>query len=238
MDLGKNLRLIEERIEAACRRGGRKRSEIEIVAVTKTHPPDTVRQAAAVGLKVFGESKIQEARVKIPEVGGVLRWDFVGHLQTNKAREAVRLFELIHSVDTVHLAEALEREAGNAGKNQRVLLEVNVSGERSKFGIAPGQLADALQRINPFPHLIVEGLMTMAPYSEDPEKARPYFRKLRELRDRVGALTGVPLPQLSMGMTGDFEVAVEEGATLLRVGTAIFGERRAARNKQIDGQVS
>jgi pyridoxal phosphate enzyme (YggS family) len=181
---------------------------------------------------VFGENKVQEARAKIPQTGESLRWDMIGHLQTNKAREAVQLFELIHSVDSLRLAQALDNEAAKLGKHQRVLLEVNVSGEKSKFGIRPDDLAGLLQSINALPHTLVEGLMTMAPYSDDPEKSRPYFQNLRRLRDEASASTGIPLPHLSMGMTGDFEVAIEEGATLVRIGTAIFGERRSAR-KQI-----
>ena len=227
--LEKNIRVVEERIEAACDRAGRKRSDVEIVAVTKTHPPDVVRTAAALGLRIFGESKVQEARLKIPDVGDGLRWDLIGHLQTNKARDAVRLFELIHSIDSLRLAEAVEKEAAQAGKCQRVLLEVNVSGEKSKFGIAPDRLDETLRSVNTLPHVAVEGLMTMAPFAEDPEKARPYFRRLREIRDRACHDSGIPLPHLSMGMSGDFEAAVEEGATLVRVGIALFGERRAAK---------
>lgn len=224
-----NLRGVEERIKAACERARRDRSEIEIVAVSKTHPPETVREAASLGVGIFGENKVQEARAKIPECGNGLRWDFIGHLQTNKAREAVHYFDVIHSVDSLRLAEALSKEAALAGKNQRVLLEVNVSGEKSKFGIPPEDLTGVLGSVNALPHLTVEGLMTMAPFSDDPEKARPHFRRLRELRAQAATRTGIPLPQLSMGMTDDFEVAVEEGATLVRIGTAIFGERRSKK---------
>jgi pyridoxal phosphate enzyme (YggS family) len=229
MNIERNLRLVRERIDAACNRAGRDPTGVEIVAVTKTHPPEIVRAAAALGLKIFGESKVQEARAKIPEVGGNLRWDLIGHLQTNKAREAVRLFDLIHSVDSTRLAEALETEAAKAGKNQRILLEVNVSGENSKFGIAPDRLAETLAAVNAMQHLAVEGLMTMAPFSDNPEKSRPYFHELRRLRDSTRARLDIPLPLLSMGMTGDFEIAVEEGSTLLRIGTAIFGERQSIR---------
>jgi len=223
--LEKNLQLVETRVARACVRAGRPRSAVEIVAVSKTHPPEAVRQAASMGVRIFGESKIQEARAKIPESGGGLRWDFIGHLQSNKAREAVQLFELIHAVDSPKLAEILDKEADQAGKNQCVLLEVNVSGEKSKFGIKPDQLAASLAAINGLTHLTVEGLMTIAPFSDDQEKARPFFRCLRELRDRAQCETGIPLPHLSMGMTGDFEVAIEEGATLVRIGTALFGKR-------------
>lgn len=231
MNLEENLRILEERVKSACNRAGRNRGQIEVVAVSKTHAPETVRAAARLGLRVFGENKVQEARAKIPEAGDSLRWDMIGHLQTNKAREAVRLFELIHSVDSQRLAEALDAEAAKLGKHQRVLLEVNVSGEKSKFGIPPEELATILRQVNALPHIAVEGLMTMAPYSDDPEKSRPYFRQLRRLRDETCESTGIPLPHLSMGMTGDFEVAIEEGSTLVRIGTAIFGERRSARKE-------
>lgn len=229
MDLEKNLRDVLGRVDSACLRAGRSRAQVEIVAVSKTHPPETVREAARLGLRVFGENKVQEARAKIPETGDSLRWDMIGHLQTNKARDAVRLFELVHSVDSLRLAQALDDEAAKLGKNQRMLLEVNVSGEKSKFGIRPDDLVGLLQSINALPHTSVEGLMTMAPYSDDPEKSRPYFQDLRRLRDETSASTDIPLPHLSMGMTGDFEVAIEEGATLVRIGTAIFGERRSAK---------
>ena len=232
--LEKNLKLVEERIQKACQRAGRNRSEVEIVAVTKTHPPEVVQAAAALGVKIFGENKVQEARAKIHETGDGLRWDLIGHLQTNKTRDAVRLFELIHSVDSLRLAEVLDKEAAQAGKNQRVLLEVNVSGEKSKFGILPDQLDGTLKSMNALPHLIVEGFMTMAPFSDDPEKARPCFRRLREQRDRTSRESGIPLPHLSMGMSGDFEVAVQEGATLVRIGTAIFGKRRSIRKASED----
>ncbi len=215
-----NIQNVRARITAAAQRAGRNPGEIALVAVTKTVEPERVEQALATGLTVFGESKVQEAKAKIPVVSSRARWHMIGHLQTNKARDAVALFELIHSVDSVKLAAELDKWAERAGKTQPILLEVNVSGEASKFGLKPDALEAALEEINAMPRLEVQGLMTVAPFAEEAEKARPYFRKLRELRDRLA------LTHLSMGMTHDFEVAVEEGATIVRLGTAIFGARR------------
>ena len=190
------------------------------MAVSKTVPPDRIDEALRHGISIFGENKVQEARAKIPLVSGRARWHMIGHLQTNKARDAVELFELIHSLDSVKLAGELNKCAERAGKTQPVLLEVNVAGEASKFGLKPEDLPVAIQQIAALPRLEVRGLMTLAPFAEDAEKARPYFRRLRELRDAHG------LRELSMGMSNDFEVAVEEGATIVRIGTAIFGERK------------
>lgn len=189
---------------------------VTLVAVTKTVPPERVDAALAAGISVFGESKIQEAKAKIPLVSSRARWHFIGHLQSNKARDAVELFELIHSVDSVKLAGELNKWADRAGKTQPILLEVNVSGEASKFGIRPEDLPATLAEIQKFPRLEVRGLMTVPPLGKDP---RPYFRQLRQLRDQTG------LRELSMGMSHDFETAIQEGATLVRIGTAIFGER-------------
>ena len=214
-----NLERIRQRMLAAAQRAGRNPDDITLIAVTKTITPDRVEQALVAGLSVFGESKLQEAKAKIPVVSGRAHWHMIGHLQTNKARDVVALFELIHSVDSARLAGELNKWAERAGKTQPILVEVNVSGEASKFGLQPDAVEPALEQINSMPRLEVQGLMTMAPFAEDAEKARPYFRKLRELRDRLS------LTHLSMGMTQDFEVAIEEGATMVRIGTAIFGER-------------
>jgi pyridoxal phosphate enzyme (YggS family) len=224
--IDQNLHGIQERIAAAARRAGRDPSAVTLVAVSKTHPPEAIEQAIAAGQLLFGESKIQEARAKIPAVSSRARWHLIGHLQSNKARDAVTMFELIHSVDSVRLAGEISKWAERAGKTQEILLEVNVSGEASKFGMQPEDVAGALEQINRLPRLIVRGLMTIAPYAEDPNKARPFFAKLRELRDRLG------LTELSMGMTGDFEPAIEEGATIVRIGTAIFGERTKSRLRE------
>ncbi|MCG3150408.1 MAG: Pyridoxal phosphate homeostasis protein [Verrucomicrobiae bacterium] len=188
-----------------------------LVGVTKTVPPEIVDQALAAGLTTFGENKIQEAKAKIPAVSSRARWHFIGHLQSNKARDAVALFDLIHSVDSVKLAGELNKHAAAAGKTQRILLEVNIAGEASKFGLKPEDVPAALDAINQLPRLQVEGLMTVAPLTGD---ARPHFRRLRELRDQLG------LRELSMGMSHDFPVAIEEGATIVRIGSAIFGERK------------
>lgn len=196
-----------------------------MVAVSKGQPPEVVRAAADLGLSLFGENKVQEAKAKIPLCPGRLRWHLIGHLQTNKARDAVHFFEMIHSVDSLRLAEEIQRQADKAAKQVSVLLEVNVAGEASKFGYRPDALLDELSALNALPRLEIHGLMTMAPWSPDPEKARPHFRRLRELKQECEQRLGAPLAHLSMGMTGDFEVAIEEGATLVRIGTALFGER-------------
>lgn len=224
--LADRLNQLEERISAACARAGRTREEVVLVAVSKTHPPETIAEAAALGLRVFGENKVQEARAKIPECPSHLEWHLVGHLQTNKAKYAVELFELIHSVDSEKLIRVLDEEAAKRGKQVNVLLEVNVSGEASKFGLAPDAVKPVLEVANACPRIVVKGLMTMAPLVQDPEKARPYFARLRALRDSLAAETGTPLEHLSMGMSNDFEPAIEEGATMIRIGTLLFGERR------------
>lgn len=228
MDLETNVRAVRQRIEAACARAGRDPNEITLVAVTKGQPPESVCAAAALGLTLFGENKVQEAKAKIPLCPGRARWHMVGHLQTNKCRDAVGLFEMIQSVDSLRLAEELNRRAEQAAKTMPILLEVNAVGEASKFGCRPDQLLADLDRINALPRLEIQGLMTVPPWAIDPEKVRPVFRQMRELKARCEQLLGAPLPHLSMGMTGDFEVAIEEGATLVRIGTALFGARPQA----------
>ncbi|MCO5045706.1 MAG: YggS family pyridoxal phosphate-dependent enzyme [Kiritimatiellae bacterium] len=223
------LSAIEERILAACARAGRSRDEVELIAVSKTQPPAAVAEVAALGLRIFGENKVQEARAKIPECPSQLSWHLIGHLQSNKAKWAVELFDVIHSVDSEKLARVLDAAADAAGRTVRILLEVNVSGEGSKFGLKPEEVAGVLAVANACPRLVVEGLMTMAPLAPEAEKARPYFRKLRELRDSLARETGTPLEHLSMGMSGDFEVAIEEGATRVRIGTLLFGDRKARK---------
>jgi PLP dependent protein len=217
-----NLRLAE-----ACQRAGRKPSEVRIVAVSKTVPPDDIRDAAECGQIVFGESKVQEARQKIPMCPGHLEWHMVGHLQQNKVRDAVRLFRMIHSVDSLRLLEAINAACETAGNRMPVLLEVNVSGERSKFGMPPEEGPAVLEKSGGLMNVDVVGLMTVPPVTEDPQEARPFFRQLREFRDKWQMLSGAVLPELSMGMSHDFEVAVEEGATMVRLGTVLFGERKS-----------
>lgn len=224
-DPSQNLAAARARIAAAAARAGRDPAEIELVAVSKTFPAEDVRSAWEAGQPVFAESRVQEALPKIALLPGAIRWQFIGHLQKNKVRRALPAFELFHGVDSADLALAVDRIAAEDGHFPRVLLEVNVAGEASKFGFSPEALGRDLDALLALPRLQVEGFMTIAPYADDPELSRPHFRALRELRDCLAARTGVPFGTLSMGMSGDFEVAVEEGATIVRVGSAIFGAR-------------
>ena len=225
MDLSENLMTVERRIAAACDRAGRPRDSVTLLAVTKGQPPEVVTEAARLGLSLFGENKVQEARAKIPLCPGRVRWHLIGHLQSNKCRDAVMLFAMIQSVDSLALAEELDKRAEQAARTVPILLEVNVVGEASKFGYRPEALLADLARINALKRLEIHGVMTVPPWTPDPEKVRPVFRQLRGLREECEQLLGAPLPHLSMGMTGDFEVAIEEGATMVRIGTALFGER-------------
>lgn len=225
MGLAENLEQIEQRIHAACKRVGRTRDSVTLLAVTKTHPPETIREAVNLGLIFFGENKIQEAKAKIPNCPGKARWHFIGHLQSNKCRDAVELFEMIQGVDSLAIAQEINKRAEQAARTMPILLEINVAGEGSKFGYQPEQMLAELEAINALPRLEIHGLMAIPPFTPLPEKARPYFQKLRGLKDQAEAVLGAPLPHLSMGMSGDFEVAIEEGSTMVRVGTALFGER-------------
>lgn len=209
----------------ACRRAHRDPHSVRLLAVSKNHGPDAVRQAADCGLRYFGENRVQEARAKIPESPGHLEWHLVGHLQRNKAPLAVELFPVIHSVDSLRILDALEAAADKAGRSLDILLEVNVSGEASKFGFNPADIPLALEHCSRLHRLAVIGLMTMPPATRDPEGARPYFAALRDHRDRWRQQSGFPLEELSMGMSHDLHIAIEEGSTWVRVGTAIFGER-------------
>lgn len=214
------------RMASACLRAGRDPSEVRLVAVSKTFGPDAVEAALRAGLGVFGESRVQEAAAKIPACGSA-EWHLVGHLQRNKVRPALELFTVFHAVDSLRLLEAIAAAAAESGHSPQVLLEVNVSGESSKFGFAPDDVPEALEASARMGGPTVTGLMTVPPFSPDPEAARPHFRRLRELRDRWQRQCGVALPELSIGMSGDFEVAIEEGATYIRVGSALFGRRQA-----------
>ncbi len=225
MDVATRLDNLRERIATACQRVGRDPASVTLLAVSKGQPPAAIQSAAGAGLTLFGENRVQEAKAKIGQCPGRLHWHLIGHLQTNKARDAVHFFDLIQSLDSLHVAQELEKWAARAAKTLPVLLEVNVAGEASKHGYAPADLLTALPAINALPHLAIHGLMTLAPWSPDPERARPVFRRLRALKDESEAILGAPLPHLSMGMSGDFETAIEEGATLIRIGTALFGER-------------
>ena len=226
-----NLERVREQIAQATGKAGRSIDDVEMVAISKTHDAVKVREAIEAEQSLFGESRVQEARVKIPELPSNLRWHFVGHLQKNKIRHALPLFELIHSVDSLALAQDINRIAEEDGLHPRVLLEVNVAGEGSKFGFTPDKLREDLENLLALPRLSILGLMTIPPIADEAEASRKYFVELRELRDRLQTEFHVDLAQLSMGMTQDFAIAVEEGATLVRVGTAIFGER-SKRQKQ------
>jgi pyridoxal phosphate enzyme (YggS family) len=230
MSLPANLEQVQSRIAAACGRAGREAASVTMLAVTKTQPPEVVQEAARLGLNVFGESKVQEAKAKIPACPSRLRWHMIGHLQSNKVREAVHLFEMIQSVDSLSLAEEINRRADQAAKTLSILLEVNIVGEASKFGYKPAQLLLDLAALNALPRLEIHGLMTIPPWSPVPEKSRATFARLRQLRQECEQRLGAPLPHLSMGMSDDFEVAIEEGATMVRIGTSLFGER--ARTQQ------
>jgi pyridoxal phosphate enzyme (YggS family) len=212
-------------MKSAADRVDRQVSDIRLVAVSKTYPPAVVREAWDAGQRVFGENRVQDALPKILELPAEAEWHFIGHLQSNKIRKALPAFTLIHGVDNLELAIQINRIAGEMGLTASVLLETNVSGEASKFGFSADALRQYLKDLLSLPHLSVKGLMTMAPYSEDPENARPVFSALRKLRDELASKTGHPLSELSMGMSGDFEVAIEEGATIVRIGSSIFGHR-------------
>jgi pyridoxal phosphate enzyme (YggS family) len=229
--IAKSLEAVREQIGQAAAKAGRAPDEIEIVAISKTHDAERVREAHEAGQQVFGESRVQEARAKIPALPSNLRWHFVGHLQKNKVRHALPLFELIHSVDSLALAEDVNRVAEEEGLHPRVLLEINVAGEGSKFGFKPETLRAEMETLLALTRLSIEGLMIIPPLAPEAEGSRRYFVKLRELRDALEKEFRVKLPHLSMGMTSDFAVAIEEGATLVRVGTAIFGERRRAKRE-------
>ena len=219
------LAAVKSQIAEAAARAGRDVGDITLVAVSKTHPPESVSAVLGAGQSVFGESRVQEARAKIPLVPGRARWHFIGHLQRNKIRHALPLFELFHGVDSLDIARDIERIAAEDGAQPRVLLEVNVAGEGSKFGFSPACIGSQIEDLLALKRLTIEGLMCIPPPQPRPEMARRFFVTLRELREKLETEFRISLPQLSMGMSGDFTVAIEEGATLVRVGTAIFGER-------------
>jgi PLP dependent protein len=225
MGLTDNFAAIQKRIAEACVRAGRTPDSVLLLAVSKGMPPGLVNAAVNCGQIFFGENKVQEAKAKIPHCEGRARWHMIGHLQSNKCRDAAHLFEMIQSIDSLALAEELNKWADKIGKTMPVLLEVNVAGEASKFGFKPEAVLEQLGSINALPRLEVHGLMTIAPWTPEPEKVRPAFTRLRELKSACEQKLGAPLPHLSMGMSGDFEVAIEEGATIVRIGTALFGPR-------------
>jgi PLP dependent protein len=224
-----NLERVREQIASAAANAGRSADDVELVAITKTHPAEKVREAIQAGQTLFGESRVQEARAKIPELLSNIRWHFVGHLQKNKVRQALPLFEMLHSVDSLALAQDINRIAQEEGLYPRVLLEVNVAGEGSKFGFEPNRLPEQMETLLALPRLSIEGLMCIPPLAVESENSRRFFVQVRELRDSLEKEFNAKLPRLSMGMTQDFSIGIEEGATLVRVGTAIFGERSKKR---------
>jgi len=221
-----SVEAVRERILRATERVGRKPDEITLVAVAKTFPAESIRLAHAAGVRHFGENRVQEWEAKQPLLEGLdATWHLVGHLQSNKANRAARLFDSIDSLDSIELARKLDRAAAALGKRLLVLLEVHLGNEPTKNGTSEGDLPCLAEAVLALPHLDLRGLMCIPPFFDDPEQVRPYFRKLRELRDALGDSLRVPLPELSMGMSHDFEVAIEEGATQVRLGTALFGQR-------------
>jgi pyridoxal phosphate enzyme (YggS family) len=227
MSIAVNLQRIMERIENAAVKAGRDPKSVRLVAVTKTKPADTVIEAARAGQRIFGENYVQELTAKASMVEEPIEWHFIGTLQSNKVKYIAGLVTLIHSVDRLSLAMEIDKQWGKLGQVCDILVEVNVSGEKTKAGTKTAEVLKLVEDIAELPHLSIKGLMTMPPFFDDPEGARPYFRELRELAGKIAAMKipGVEMKELSMGMSGDFETAIEEGATLVRVGSAIFGFR-------------
>lgn len=225
--IAENLKAVEANISAACQRAGRKREEVTLIAVSKTKPESMITEAYDVGQRHFGENKVQELIRKRETLPEDIRWHLIGHLQTNKVRSIVDKTCLIHSVDSLHLAECISKEAAKKGCTVPILVEVNVAGEDSKFGTAPEDAICLVENIAALPNLKIEGLMTIAPFVENPEENRPIFSRLKKLSVDIDAknMNNVSMRVLSMGMTNDYEVAIEEGSTMVRVGTGIFGER-------------
>ena len=227
-ELAENIAMVRERIAAACARAGRKPEDVRLIAISKTFPPERIRQAYEAGLRDFGENRVQEAAAKRPVLSDLTAtWHLVGHLQSNKAKPARELFQWIHSVDSLRLAEKLDKVAQSRGEKLSVLLEVNLGEEVAKAGVDSSAVAVLAEELSRLETLELRGLMVIPPFLEEPEMVRPYFRRLRELAREVGArgLPNVSMQELSMGMSHDFEVAIEEGATMVRIGTAIFGPR-------------
>ena len=228
-----NLEIVEKNICKACQKAGRDRSEVTLIAVSKTKPVSDLREAMACGITVFGENKVQEIRDKTAEITEPLNWHMIGHLQVNKVKYLPGVVCMIHSVDNKKLADEIEKQAAKHDLVMDVLIEVNMAHEDTKFGLSPDEVPDFVREISANKHINIRGLMTIAPYTEDAESNRVYFRGLRELKDKINAMgiAGVNMDTLSMGMTGDYMIAIEEGATFVRVGTGIFGERNYANIK-------
>lgn len=227
MSINDNYKTIRDKIAAAAKRVNRAPSSIKLITVTKTIDPDRIKQAVAAGAAILGENRVQEAKEKIEELGELARWHLIGHLQSNKAKYAVKLFDLIHSVDTLELAMEIDKQAAKIGKVQDVLIEVSLAGEETKAGIEAEGVAALVREASKLRHISIKGLMAIPPFLADPEEVRPYFRTLKELAASIEKehIPNVSMNELSMGMSNDFEVAVEEGATMVRVGSAIFGGR-------------
>ena len=228
--IAENIRSVEARIQSACERAGRSRDEVTLICVTKTMPVEDLRQAYDAGQRSFGENRVQEINDKFPQLPEDIQWHMIGHLQTNKVKYLMDKVVMIHSVDSVRLANAISKEAVKAGRVMDILIEINAAGEESKFGLDYDKVLSMIKEIAPLPGIRICGLMTVAPYTDDPETNRVFFRNLRELAVDIDrqSIDNVSMTVLSMGMTGDFEVAIEEGATHIRVGTAIFGKRNYA----------
>ena len=224
-NIAANIKGIIHKIKLAAERVGRKEESVELVAVTKTVDVSRIKEAIRAGIKIIGENRVQEAREKFKDIGKEVEWHLIGHLQTNKVKYIFDIFSLIHSVDSLSLAEEIQKRAENKGLETDILIEVNLSGEKTKFGILPEKAINFVKDISRFKNINIMGLMTIPPFSESPEDSRKYFKMLRMLRDDIQR-EGIEMKELSMGMSNDFEVAVEEGATMVRIGTAIFGERR------------
>ncbi len=222
-----NIDIVKSKIEAACKRSGRNSGDVTLIAVSKTKPVSDIEQAYETGTRDFGENKVQELDEKFPVLPKDIKWHLIGHLQRNKVKYIVDKVELIHSVDSVRLAEQIEHEAAKKNITVKILVQVNVANEDTKFGLRWEDTIDIIKQISCLSHVHIKGLMTIAPFTDNPENNRGYFKKLKELSDEINALhlDNVEMTELSMGMTGDYEVAVEEGATLVRVGTGIFGNR-------------
>lgn len=228
MSIAENLKRIQDRIASAAKRVGRDPSSVKLVVVTKTVDVERIREAVAAGAGTLGENRVQEAKDKIEKLGDSVRWHLIGRLQANKAKYAVKLFDLIHSLDGIELAKEIDKQAAKIAKVQDVLIEVSIAGELAKAGVSPDAVNALIRDASALKNISIKGLMTIPPFLEDHEKVRPYFRKLKALALDLEQenIPGVSMRELSMGMSGDFEVAVEEGATMVRVGTAIFGERK------------
>ena len=228
-ELPDRLQAIRDRITTAASKAGRDPASVELLAVSKTFPAESIREAVAAGQLLFGESKAQELIAKVPQLPASLQWHLIGHLQSNKVRKILPLVKFIHSIDSLDLARDVDRIAAELGLYPKVFIEVNVAAESTKHGFNAATLRASLEALYALRRLEIQGLMCIPPFDPDPTKSRPYFIQLRELRDKLEQLGGAPLPLLSMGMSHDFEIAIEQGATIVRVGSAIFGERPAPR---------